>query len=208
MLKFTILIPLLNLLPFIIGPNCLINSKNMKGKLFGLYLSLNAAIGIICFIYALFGKNNHCFYNFFQIAVFLILILIFNVDYKSRIFLISSLFVAAILVGNTFLLGIDKFNQLNFNIILIVVGIISGIRIKQLIIDSNEFNFKDFEFWMLGGFFVFSFGLIFPNCFFSVESHKKSYFLFVFYYGYQVFINLIVNLLFLKSVSLFKKYEH
>jgi hypothetical protein len=207
MLKFTILIPLFNLIPFILSSNKLFRFKSTKGNLFSLYLSLNAVFGIICFIYALLGKNNHWCYNCLQIAIFINLILIFNVEYKLKFFLFTATILTIILVANTYTQDFYKFNQINFNIIFTIIGLLSGFQIKNLILNSDDFNFNKYEFWMYSGFFIFSFSAIFPNLFFSVESHKKSYFLFVFYYIYQVLLHLIVNLFFAKSVILIKKNE-
>lgn len=204
MLKFAFLIPLLNLIPVFTGLNVFLRLKSNKSILFSYYLIITATCGMICLFLALNGKNNHWCYNCLQIIIFILAGLIFYVEFQKKLILYITICVTLFLIVNTFIVGFCNFNQLNFNIIFTSFGIISGVCIKNYMLKSIKEKYDKYSFWMYCGFFVFSFGTIFPNLFFSIVLNKTSELIFVFYSIYQFVLNLIVNLIFVKSVNLIK----
>jgi hypothetical protein len=206
--KYAYLIPFLNLIPFFAGFNILFNFKNVKAKLFGAYLIVTAICGLICFYIAMINGNNHWCYNLYQIIVFILLALIFDIEFQKKVFFKISVLMSIFLIYNTYATGLFIFNQINFNIIFTCIGILSGVCIKKVVFNTAEPEFKEFDFWMYGGFFIFSFGSLFLNLFLTIVTHKTNYSILHFYAIYQIVLNVIVNLIFFKVVRLLKKNEH
>jgi hypothetical protein len=206
--KYAYLIPLLNLIPFFAGFNILFNLKDTKAKLFSAYLFLAAICGLICLSAGLFHFNNHWCYNWFQVIVFVLLALIFDVEFQKKIFFKISVIVSVFLIYYMYSIGIFMFNQIDFDIIYTFIGVVSGICIKKMVLNTAETEYKEVYFWMYSGFFIFSFGSLFLDLFFTIVTHKTNNLILHFYAIYQIVLNLIVNLIFFKVVRLLKKNEH
>ncbi len=206
--KYAYLIPFLNLIPFFAGFNILFNFKNVKAKLFSAYLIVTAICGLICFYLAMINGNNHWCYNIYQIIVFILLALIFDIEFQKKVFFKISVLVSIFLIYNTYATGLFIFNQINFNIIFTCIGTVSGVCIKNIVVNSFEKEFNESDFWMYGGFFIFSFGNLFLDLFFTIVTHKTNYSILHFYAIYQIVLNVIVNLIFFKVVLLLKKNEY
>lgn len=206
--KYAFLIPLLNLIPFFAGFNFLFSLKSTKAKLFSAYLFLSAICGLICLFVGLIGFNNHWCYNWFQVIVFVLLALIFDIEFQKKFFFKISILVSVFLIYYMYSIGIFIFNQIIFNIIYTCIGVLSGICIKKMVLNTAETEYKEVDFWIYGGFFIFSFGSIFLDLFLTIITHKANNIILHFYAIYQIVLNLIVNLIFFKVVRLLKKNEH
>jgi hypothetical protein len=206
--KYAYLIPFLNLIPFFAGFNFLFSLKSTKAKLFSAYLFLTVICGLICLFLGLIGDNNHWCYNWFQVITFVLLALIFDVEFQKRIFFKISVLVSVFLIYNMYSIGIFMFNQIDFDIIYTFIGVVSGICIKKMVLNTAETEYKEVDFWMYSGFFIISFGGLFLNLFFSLILDKSNHFVWMFYMNYHFILNVIVNLMFFKVVRLLKKNEH
>lgn len=206
MLKFAFLIPLLNIFPVFTGLNVFLRLKSNKSLFFSYYLIITAICGMICLFLALNGKNNHWCYNCLQIIIFVLAGLIFYVEFQKRLILYITICVTLFLIVNTFIVGFCNFNQINFNMIFTLVGIMSASFLKDFMLKAIEPQINEFEFWMYSGFFIFSFGSLFFNLFF----HKipTNDFLLKFYTIYQFLLNLITNFFFTKATLLLKHHEN
>jgi len=80
----------------------------------------------------------------------------------------------------------------------------SALSLKEAALNATEPKIKEYDFWMHGGFFVFSFGSLFLNLFF--HNTYTNDFVLKFYTLYQFTLNLIVNIIFTKSILLLKSH--
>lgn len=204
-LKYAFVIPLLNLIPFVFGWKNLMYKKDKKGKLFSSYLITSAICGLTCILLWAFGKNNQWCYNCLQIILFIIISYIFRIELKKNLISLFAYFTTFLLIFNTFYQGFYNFNQINFNIIFTLVGIMSASFLKDFMLNAIEPQINEFEFWMYSGFFVFSFGSLFFNLFF--HKIQTNDFLLKFYTIYQFFLNVITNFFFTKATLLLKHHE-
>lgn len=203
-LKFAFITPFLNLIPLIIGGINQINLKSKKARLFNLYLISTAICGLLCVALWYIGKSNLWCYNCLQILIFIVLSVIFHIEFKNRLIIVVSTLTAVFLIINTYTHGFFNFNQINFNIVFTLIGVMSALSLKEAALNAIEPKIKEYDFWMHGGFFVFSFGSLFLNLFF--RNTYTNDFILKFYTLYQFTLNLIVNIIFTNSISLLKSH--
>ncbi len=203
-LKFAFLIPFLNLIPLTIGGINWITFKSKKAKLFKFYLNSTAICGLFCIALGHIGKSNLWCYNCLQILIFIVLSVIFHIEFRNRLIIVVSSLTTVFLIINTNTHGFFNFNQVNFNIAFTFIGFMSALCLKEAALNAIEPKIKEYDFWMHGGFFVFSFGSLFLNLFF--RNTYTNDFILKFYILYQFTLNLIVNIIFTKSISLLKSH--
>lgn len=205
-LEYAFIIPFLNLIPLIIGGRNQINLKSKKAKLFHLYLISTAICGLFCIVLWYIGKSNQWCYNCLQILIFIILSKIFYIEFINKMIIVVSTLTTVFLIINTNTNGFFNFNQVNFNIVFTLIGFMSALSLKKAALNAIEPKIKEFDFWMHGGFFVFSFGSLYLNLFF--RNTYTNDFILKFYTLYQFTVNLIVNIIFTKSILLLKSHEN
>ena len=203
--KYAFIIPFLNLLPIIFGWKNLILKKNKIGNLFSYYLITTAICGLICVLLWAYEKNNQWCYNCLQIILFLITSAIFKIEFKNNLISIYSIFITVFLIFNTFFQGFYNFNQINFNIVFTLLGVMSASCLMDFMLKVVESEYSEFKFWMYCGFFTFSFGSLLFNLFF--HKIQTNDFLLKFYTIYQFSLNLIANFFFTKATALLRRHE-
>lgn len=203
-LKYAFIIPFLNLIPLIIGGKKLIQLKNKKAQLFNTYLISTAICGLTCIALWHIGISNLWCYNCLQILIFIVLSVIFHIEFRNKLIIVVSTLTTAFLIIHTYTSGFFNFNQVNFNIIFTLIGFMSALSLKEIALNAIETKIKEYDFWMHGGFFVFSFGSLFLNLFF--HNTYTNDFILKFYTLYQFTLNLIVNIIFTKSILLLKNH--